>query len=127
MLLRGHRGRLILTDANAREGLAVDYTYYDYLELPPGASAARIEAAYHTIRQRLNGHADPGLVGLISEAYIVLSDPGRRDAYDRELQRAAAQADLELKQLLDREAMRLPRRVQDVPAPLLAAVSAWAA
>jgi len=105
----------------------VDYTHYDYLELPPGASTARIEAAYQSIRQRMNGHSDPKMVSLVHEAYMVLSDPTLRRDYDRELQRIADEADRELKGLLDHEATRLPRRVQEVPAPLLAAISAWAA
>ena len=41
------------------------YTYYDYLDLPPGASAARIEAAYQTIKQRLDAGTDETLVRLI--------------------------------------------------------------
>ena len=105
----------------------MDYTHYDYLELPPGASAARVEAAYQTIRQRLNGHSDAKLVALIDAAYTVLSDAGQRHAYDQELERVAADVDLELKVLLDAQATRLPRRVQDVPAPLVAVMSAWAA
>jgi len=105
----------------------VDYTHYDYLELPPGASMARIEAAYQTTRQRMNGHSDPKLVSLVQEAYMVLSDPTLRRDYDQELQRIADEADRELKSLLDHESTRLPRRVQDVPVPLLAVVSAWAA
>jgi curved DNA-binding protein CbpA len=105
----------------------MDYTHYDYLELPPGASPARIEAAYQTIRQRMNGHSDPGLVDLVQRAYLILSDATLRRSYDAELQRVADAADLELRDLLDRGATRLPRRVQDVPAPLITAVSAWAA
>jgi curved DNA-binding protein CbpA len=105
----------------------MDYTHYDFLELPPGASAARIEAAYQTIRQRMNGHADPTLLSKVQQAYIVLSDPKLRRAYDDHLQNISDAADLELKAALDEHATRLPRRVQDVPAPLLAVVSAWAA
>jgi len=105
----------------------VDYTHYDYLELPPGASTARIEAAYQTIRQRMNGHTDPKLVKLLHDAYIVLSDPDLRHEYDAELRRIAEEADRELKRLLDQESTRVPRRVQDVPAPLLAVLNAWAA
>jgi DnaJ-class molecular chaperone len=102
------------------------YTHYDYLELPPGASTTRIEAAYHTIKQRLNGHADDMLVRLIHEAYAVLSDPQRRHIYDDTLQQQAAEADAELRACLDQPAPH-PRYVQDVPAPLLAAIRAWAA
>ena len=105
----------------------MDYTHYDYLELPPGASAARIEAAYQTLRQRLNGHADPTLLSMVQQAYIVLSDAKLRQAYDDLLQRVADEADLELKTVLDEHATRIPRRVQDVPAPLIAVISAWAA
>jgi curved DNA-binding protein CbpA len=114
-------------DRQCYEEAVVDYTHYDYLDLPPGASAARVEAAYQTIRQRLNGHSDPELVTLIDSAYRVLSDTASRQAYDQELQRIADDVDRELKALLDHEATRIPRRVQDVPAPLVAAMSAWAA
>lgn len=103
------------------------YTHYDYLELPPGVSSTRIEAAYRTLKQRLNGDADEMMVRLIHEAYAVLSDPERRIVYDAALQRAAADADAELKAFLDRQAASWPRKVQDVPAPLVAAVTAWAA
>jgi DnaJ-class molecular chaperone len=106
---------------------AVLYTHYDYLELPPGASSTRIEAAYHTLKQRLNGNTDEMFVRLIHEAYSVLSDPDRRRFYDALLQRAAADADAELKACLDQQDALRPRHVQDVPAPLIAAISAWAA
>jgi curved DNA-binding protein CbpA len=105
----------------------VHYTHYDYLDLPPGASAARIEAAYHTIKQRLNGHADPDLARMIHGAYAVLSNADLRQRYDAELERVEALADAELKTLLDTHSARLPRRVQDVPTPLLTIISAWAA
>jgi DnaJ-class molecular chaperone len=104
----------------------MDYTHYDFLDLPPGASAARIEAAYQTIKQRLNGHSDEQMIRMIHEAYTVLSDAERRQLYDEELQRIATEADAELKNVLDNKA-RPARRVQDVPMPLLTAVSAWAA
>ena len=45
-------------ESNLFEELVVLYTYYDYLDLPPGASAARIEAAYQTIKQRLDAAGD---------------------------------------------------------------------
>jgi len=106
---------------------AVLYTHYDYLELPPGASPARIEAAYQTIKQRLQGHSDDKMIRMIHEAYAVLSDADRRHRYDDDLQHAAAEADAELKRSLDAGGASLPRRVQDIPAPLLAVVSACAA
>jgi curved DNA-binding protein CbpA len=104
------------------------YTHYDYLELPPGASTARIEAAYQLIRERLNGHSDEQLVRKIHEAYSVLSSPVQRRAYDEVLKQAADSADRELNESLDELAGVRPRRhVQDVPAPLLVAMNAWAA
>jgi DnaJ-class molecular chaperone len=101
------------------------YTHYDYLDLPPGASTARIEAAYEAIKRRLNGHSDEMLVRLIHKAYTVLADPDQRDAYDEVLEREAQEADAELKAYLDKKVA--PRWVQDVPAPLEVALSAWAA
>jgi len=106
---------------------AVVYTHYDYLELPPGASPARIEAAYQLIKQRLNGHSDESLVRLIHQAYRVLSSPNQRREYDETLKQASDEADRELKSYLDERAGLNLRHVQDVPAPLLVAVSAWAA
>lgn len=103
------------------------YTHYDYLELPPGASVARVEAAYQLVKQRLNGHSDEKLVRLIHEAYSVLSNPEERHAYDEDLKRAADEADAELKASLDEQGGVRRRHVQDVPAPLRVAVSAWAA
>jgi curved DNA-binding protein CbpA len=103
------------------------YTHYDYLELPPGATAAGIEAAYETIKQRLNGHSDEMLVRLIHKAYAVLSDPKRRGAYDQSLAIEAREADAELKACLDQPFGPKPRYVQEVPAPLETALSAWAA
>ena len=67
-----------------------DYTHYDFLDLPPGASMARIEAAYQTIKQRLNGHSDEQMIRMIHEAYTILSDAEQRQRYDAELQRIAA-------------------------------------
>jgi len=67
-------------------------------------------------------------VRLIHEAHALLSDPEQRHVYDAELERSAAEADAELKALLDEQAkMPRTRRVQDVPTPLLAAIRAWAA
>lgn len=103
------------------------YTHYDYLELPPGASPARIEAAYQLVKQRLNGHSDEKLVRLIHQAYSVLSDPGQRHDYDAVLRRAAEEADAELKAALDQKGKAFSRYVQEVPGPLVTAIAAWAA
>ena len=64
------------------------YTHYDYLDLAPGASVARIEAAYAQVLQRFHfgrtetGQDLSGLVRMIHAAYRVLSDPEARRAYD---------------------------------------------
>ena len=99
----------------------MNYTHYDYLDLAPGATTARIEAAYAQVLQRFQfGHTDAGqdlsgLIRMIHAAYRVLSDPEARRAYDEQLAREAALADEELKALLDGQAARLPRHAQDVP------------
>ena len=57
------------------------YTHYDYLDLAPGASSARIEAAYAAVLERFQyGATDAsqdmsGLVRMIHAAYEVLSSP----------------------------------------------------
>ena len=103
------------------------YTHYDYLELPPGASTARIEAAYLLIKERLNGHSDESLVRKIHEAYSVLSSPERRHSYDEVLKSSAEEADRELKTYLDELAAPRVRHVQEVPSALRLAMVAWAA
>lgn len=111
----------------------MNYTHYDYLDLAPGASPAHVEAAYaHLVARFGYGMSDAGqdlggLVRLIHAAYATLSDPNARNAYDARLVQEAAMADAELKAALDREATRVPRRVQDVPAPLSTVFSALAA
>lgn len=113
--------------SNRNRRVNVRYTHYDYLELPPGASTTRIEAAYQTIKQRLNGQADDMLVRMIHQAYAVLSDPEQRNDYDDILEREASEADAELRACLDQPFQTTARYVQDVPAPLLAVIRAWAA
>ena len=109
------------------------YTHYDYLEIAPGAPRERIEAAYARVLERFNHGMTPagqdlsGLVRMIHSAYQVLSDPGSRQAYDAQLRRDQELADAELKAELDRQSAMLPRRVQDVPAPLTAVLSRLAA
>ncbi len=106
--------------------MAVFYTHYDYLELPPGASSTRIETAYRTLKARLNGEADEAMVRLIHEAYAVLSDPNLREGYDEALKREAEEADAELKACLDEKGAKVTRLVHDLP-PLPAELTAWAA
>ena len=109
------------------------YTHYDYLEVAPGAPRDRIEAAYARVLERFNYGMTPagqdlsGLVRMIHSAYHVLSDPQMRDAYDAQLKREADLADMELRAVLDSQPAALPRRVQDVPAPLHAVFSMLAA
>jgi DnaJ-class molecular chaperone len=111
----------------------MNYTHYDYLELPPGAPAERIEAAYAQLLGRFHGGEAEGrgdltgLVRRIHAAYEVLHSEELRRVYDEQLAREAAQADRELKAELDQSSMRATRRVQDVPQPLNAAFSALAA
>lgn len=111
----------------------MNYTHYDYLELPPGASPARIEAAYAQLIERFERSSAeasqdlPALVRLIHAAYEVLRNDESRKSYDSVLDAEARQADLELKAELDSQVPRRYRRVQDVPEPLNAAFSSLAA
>jgi len=109
------------------------YTYYDYLELPPGASPAMVEAAYGQLLQRFGygttdaGQDMSGLVRMIHAAYDVLSNAEARRRYDAELARDAAMADAELKAMLDQQASSTVHRIQDPPPRLRTAVAALAA
>jgi DnaJ-class molecular chaperone len=111
----------------------VNYTHYDYLDIAPGADRARIETAYLALIEKLQyGESDAGqdlsgLVRRIHTAYEVLSHPDQRAAYDARLAQEAAQADCELKSLLDEPQTRWLRRVQDVPAERIAAATQLAA
>src|SRR5512137_2307067 len=112
---------------------AMTYTYYDYLELAPGASPARIEAAYAHVLERFGygmtdaGQDMSGLVRQIHAAYEVLSNPEKRELYDADLERTARAADIELKEVLDKSVPWNPRLVQDVPASLQHACRSLAA
>jgi DnaJ-class molecular chaperone len=111
----------------------VNYTHYDYLDLAPGASTARIEAAYAAVLERFQygisdaGQDLSGLVRMIHAAYEVLSRPDLRRSYDDKLAHEAADADAELKATLDALPTGPGRRVQDVPEPLREAFRALAA
>ena len=111
----------------------MNYTHYDYLDLAPGASSARIEAAYAAVLERFQygvsdaGQDLSGLVRMIHAAYEVLSHPELRRGYDDKLAHEAADADAELKSTLDSVPSGAPRRVQDVPATLREAFTALAA
>jgi DnaJ-class molecular chaperone len=111
----------------------VIYTHYDYLEIAPGAPRERVEAAYARVLERFNHGMAPsgqdlsGLVRMIHSAYQVLSNPSSREAYDAQLRRDAELADEELRAELERTTAMPPRWVQDVPAPLHAALAQLAA
>ena len=112
---------------------SVTYTYYDYLDLVPGASPARIEAAYAAVLERFQygateaGQDLTGLVRMIHAAYEILSSPDSRSSYDAQLAREAAEADAELKKMLDAHPAEGTRLVQDVPAALRTAITSLAA
>lgn len=109
------------------------YTHYDYLDLAPGASPARIEAAYAAVLERFQygatdaGQDLSGLVRMIHAAYEVLSSAERRRSYDAQLARDALDADAELKSTLDAQPVAGTRYVQDVPPTLRAALTSLAA
>ena len=109
------------------------YTHYDYLDLAPGASPARIEAAYAAVLERFQygateaGQDLTGLVRMIHAAYEVLSRPDSRRSYDAQLAREAAEADAELKKTLDALPVEGARLVQDVPAALRSTITSLAA
>ena len=109
------------------------YTHYDYLDLAPGSSPARIEAAYAAVLERFKfgateaGHDLTGLVRMIHAAYEVLSRPDSRRSYDAQLAREAAEADAELKTTLDARPAEGTRLVQDVPAALRSTITSLAA
>jgi DnaJ-class molecular chaperone len=111
----------------------VTYTHYDYLDLAPGASPARIEAAYAAVLERFQygateaGHDLTALVRMIHAAYEVLSNHEMRKSYDSQLAHEAAQADAELKSMLDAKPAAGARLVQDVPAALRSVVPPLAA
>lgn len=102
----------------------MNYTHYDYLDLAPGASTARIEAAYAAVLERFEygateaGQDLSGLVRKIHAAYEVLSSPEKRKSYDAELAQDAMRADVELKSALDSHPAAGTRLVQDVPGAL---------
>ena len=109
------------------------YTHYDYLDLAPGASPARIEAAYAAVLERFqDGAGDAnqdlsGLVRMIHAAYAVLSSPDRRRSYDANLALDAADADAELTSTLDAPPVAGTRYVQDVPQALRSVLASLAA
>lgn len=71
--------------ANAR--FRTDVDYYEVLQVHPSAHPAVIRKVYHVLLLELKYHPDLGgdveRAQLINEAFAVLSDPQRREEYDR--------------------------------------------
>lgn len=111
----------------------MNYTHYDYLDIAPGADSVRIEIAYLALIEKLQyGQSDAGqdlsgLVRRIHTAYEVLSHADQRQAYDAKLAHEAAQADSELKSMLDQLPSRPLRYVQEIPGERIAAITQLAA
>lgn len=66
--------------------------YYKVLEIPKGAGEADIKKAYRRLSKKYHPDANPGDAQAekrfmeISEAYSVLGDKEKRQAYDRQLE-----------------------------------------
>ena len=111
----------------------MSYTFYDYLDLPPGASPTQIEANYVALLERFGygmteaGQDMSGLIRMIHSAYEILSNCETRQRYDAELVQEAAMADAELKASLDQQVGATQRRLQNPPAALRNAFVAVAA
>lgn len=85
-------------DARPANGADVP-TWYDVLQVDPGAPEAEIKAAYHRLLKQyhpdLHNHSDFGWIKaeadrmsrMLGQAYEVLGNPERREAYDRQLAR----------------------------------------
>ncbi|MDQ7801036.1 MAG: J domain-containing protein [Armatimonadota bacterium] len=71
--------------SNAR--FRTDVDYYEVLQVHPSAHPAVIRKVYHVLMLELKHHPDLGgdveRAQLINEAFAVLSDPQRRQEYDR--------------------------------------------
>jgi hypothetical protein len=73
--------------------------HYEMLEVSPNASEAVLKAAYKSLMQRYHPDRNPGDAEAakhslsVIQAYEVLSDPGKRAAYDIELKRQLADLD----------------------------------
>jgi len=63
--------------------------YYRVLHVQPDAPSAVIKSIYRTLMQKLKMHPDLGgstwNAALVNEAYAVLSDPLKREQYDRQI------------------------------------------
>ncbi|WP_167772800.1 J domain-containing protein [Ramlibacter humi] len=67
-------------------------TFYDVLQLRPGAAADDVRKAYRRLARENHpdaGASDSEAMALINQAYETLSSPEKRADYDRELTRPA--------------------------------------
>lgn len=66
-------------------------THYEVLQVPRRATSGEIKAAFRRLAKVYHPDLTPGMEGTrfrqIFEAYKVLSNPAKRRAYDRELQK----------------------------------------
>lgn len=66
-------------------------THYEVLQIDPRATVGEIKSAFRRLAKMYHPDFTPGMEGSrfrkICEAYKVLSNPAKRRAYDRELQK----------------------------------------
>jgi DnaJ-class molecular chaperone len=83
-------------EVRALAKLVDELSYYQLLELAPGAPASAVKQAYYAVSRKLHPDANRHLSGAesealgriarrVSEAYQVLRDQRRRQAYDAQL------------------------------------------
>lgn len=75
--------------------------YYEILQVSPKAHAEVIKSAYRTMMNKMNIHPDKGgdteRAKLINEAYAILTDSSRREAYDKEYREYFSKGNLKAK------------------------------
>jgi len=83
-----------VAELRALANIVEDLDYYQLLEVEPGATAAEVRAAYHSVARRFHPDrlrqegadavgAAERVAKRVSEAYSVLRDPRRRKLYDQ--------------------------------------------
>ena len=69
------------------------FTYYEVLGVPRGSSETEIKRAFRELARKYHPDMTPGVEGTkfmaIVEAYRVLSNPYKRQKYDREIAKTA--------------------------------------
>ncbi len=68
--------------AKSIAALSSEKSYYQLLEIDPGASDIVIEAVYERLREKAEAAGDGARVEALAKAYYTLGDPRRRAAYD---------------------------------------------